>query len=251
LPSRQRSWFETINPATGKTLKRYKSSTKGDVDKAVAKARKAFEKWRQLSPAKRAIYLERTAKTLRAQKEKLARIITQEMGKPIKESLPEVAKCAWALEYYSENGPKFLNPEATKTDATDSYVAFEPMGVIGSIMPWNFPLWQCVRFAAPALMVGNTTVFKPSSITPQSGLALQNAFESTGTIPGCFNIILGSAQVANYLIEANTVAISFTGSVNAGRTVAQSASGQLKKFVLELGGSDAFIVLEDADIEPA
>jgi len=251
LPSRQRSWFETLNPATGKTLKRYKSSTKGDVDKAVAKARKAFEKWRQLSPAKRAIYLERTAKTLRAQKEKLARIITLEMGKPIKESLPEVAKCAWALEYYSENGPKFLNPEATKTDATDSYVAFEPIGVIGSIMPWNFPLWQCMRFAAPALMAGNTTVFKPSSITPQSGLALQNAFESTGIIPGCFNIILGSTQVANYLIESNTVAVSFTGSVNAGRTVAQSASGQLKKFVLELGGSDPFIVLDDADIEAA
>src|SRR5438093_12174709 len=104
------------------------------------------------------------------------------MGKPIKESLPEVAKCAWALEYYSENGPKFLTQEATKTDATDSYVAFEPLGVIGSIMPWNFPLWQCIRFAAPALMVGNTTVFKPSSITPQSGLALQNAFESTGSI---------------------------------------------------------------------
>ena len=251
LPSSQPTWFETINPATGKTLKRYKSSTKADVDKAVTKAKKAFEKWRLLSPAKRAIYLERTAKTLRAQKEKLARIITQEMGKPIKESLPEVAKCAWALEYYSENGPKFLNPEVTKTDATDSYVTFEPLGVIGSIMPWNFPLWQCIRFAAPALMVGNTTVFKPSSVTPQSGLALQNAFESTGLIPDCFNIVLGSAQVANNLIQSDTVAISFTGSVNAGRTVAQAASTQLKKFVLELGGSDAFLVLEDADIEAA
>ena len=249
MPSRQPTWFETINPATGKTLKRYKSSTKADVDKAVTKAKKAFEKWRLLSPAKRTIYLERTAKTLRAQKEKLARIITQEMGKPIKESLPEVAKCARALEYYSENGPKFLNPEVTKTDATDSYVAFEPLGVIGSIMPWNFPLWQCIRFAAPALMAGNTTVFKPSSITPQSGLALQNTFESTGSIPGCFNVVLGSTQVANYLMESDTTAISFTGSVNAGRTVAQAASSQLKKFVLELGGSDPFIVLEDADIE--
>jgi len=227
MPSRQPNWFETINPATGKMLKRYKSSTKGEVDKIVEKSRKAFEKWRQLSPVKRAIYLERTAKTLRAQKEKLARIITQEMGKPIKESLPEVAKCAWALEYYSENGPKFLNPEAAKTDATDSYVAFEPLGVIGSIMPWNFPLWQCIRFAAPSLMVGNTTVFKPSSITPQSGLALQNAFESTGSIPGCFNIVLGSAQVANYLIESDTTAVSFTGSVSAGRMVAQAASSQL------------------------
>jgi len=251
LPSRQPTWFETINPATGETIKQYKSSTKADVDKAVTKAKKAFEKWHQLSPAKRAIYLERTAKTLRAQKEKMARIITQEMGKPIKESLPEVAKCAWALEYYSENGPRFLNPEAAKTDATDSYVSFDPLGVIGSIMPWNFPLWQCVRFAAPALMVGNTTVFKPSSITPQSGLALQNAFESTGTFPGCFNIVLGSAEVANHLIESETVAISFTGSVNAGRMVAERASSQLKKFVLELGGSDPFIVLEDADMEAA
>ena len=251
MPSREPTWFETINPATGKTLKRYKSSTKTDVDKAVTKARKAFEKWHQLSSSKRAIYLERTAKTLRAQKEKLARIITQEMGKPIKESLPEVTKCAWALEYYSENGPKFLNPEIVKTDANDSYLSFEPLGVIGSIMPWNFPLWQCIRFAAPSLMVGNTTVFKPSSITPQSGLALQNAFESTGMITGCFSIVLGSSQVANHLIESDTAAISFTGSVNAGRMVAQRASSQLKKFVLELGGSDPFIVLEDADVEAA
>ena len=251
MPSRQPTWFETINPATGKTLRRYKSSTKADVDKAVAKAKKAFEKWRQLSPAKRAVYLERTAKTLRAQKEKLARIITQEMGKPIKESLPEVTKCAWALEYYAENGPKFLNPEIIKTDATDSYVSFEPLGVIGSIMPWNFPLWQCIRFAAPALMVGNTIVSKPSSISPQSGLALQNAIETTGSVPGIFSIVLGSAQVADHLIDSDTTAVSFTGSVNAGRMVAERASTQLKKFVLELGGSDPLIVLDDADIDAA
>src|SRR5437879_10804217 len=169
------------------------------------------------------------------------------MGKPIKESLPELAKCAWALEYYSQNGPKFLNPEVTKTDATDSYVAFEPLGVIGSIMPWNFPLWQCIRFAAPSLMVGNTTVFKPSSITPQSGLALQNAFESTGSIPGCFNIVLGSAQVANYLIESDTTAVSFTGSVNAGRIVAQAPTSQLKQFGLELGRNAPLLVREGAN----
>src|SRR5260370_34201394 len=182
LPSRQPTWFETINPATCKTLKRYKSSTKADVDKAVTKAKKAFEKWRLLSPTKRAIYLERTAKTLRAQKEKLARIITQEMGKPIKESLPEVAKCAWALGNYPENGPRYLNPEVTKTDANDSYVVFEPLGVIGSIMPWNFPLWQCIRFAAPPLMAGTTTVFKPSPITPQPALALQNPTTTTDSL---------------------------------------------------------------------
>src|SRR3989475_2579214 len=244
-------WIETVNPANGKVLRRFRASTRTDVEKSVEKARKAFEKWRELSPAKRAEFLQRAAKILRSRKEKLGRTMTLEMGKTIKESVPEVAKCAWALEYFAENGPRFLNPEAAKTDAADSYVAFEPMGVIGSIMPWNFPLWQCIRFAAPALMIGNTTVFKPSSITPQSGLALQSAFESTGMIPGCFSIVLGSAQVANYLIESDTVAISFTGSVNAGRIVAQSTSGQLKKFVLELGGSDPLIVLEDADIEAA
>src|SRR5438874_12875010 len=248
---RAKRWIETVNPANGKVLRRFRASTRTDVEKSVEKARKAFEKWRELAPAKRADFLQRAAKMLRSRKDQLGRIMTLEMGKTIKESVPEVAKCAWALEYFAENGPRFLNPEAAKTDASDSYVAFEPLGVIGSIMPWNFPLWQCVRFAAPSLMVGNTAVFKPSSITPQSGLALQNAFESTGSIPGCFNIVLGSAQVANHLIESDTVAISFTGSVNAGRTVAQSASSQLKKFVLELGGSDPFIVLEDADIEAA
>src|SRR5690348_7247374 len=241
---RAKRWIETVNPANGRVLRRFRASTRTDVEKSVEKARKAFEKWRELTPAKRGEFLLRAAKVLRSRKEKLGRIMTLEMGKTIKESVPEVAKCAWALEYFAENGAKFLNPEAAKTDATDSYITFEPLGVIGSIMPWNFPLWQCIRFAAPALMVGNTAVFKPSSISPQSGLTLQNAFESTGTIPGCFSLVLGSAQVANYLIESDTVAISFTGSVSAGRMVAQRTSTQLKKFVLELGGSDPFIVLE-------
>ena len=246
---RARRWIETVNPANGKILRRFRTSTRTDVEKSVEKARKAFEKWRDLSPAKRADFLQRAAKTLRSRKEKLGRIMTLEMGKTIKESVPEVAKCAWALEYFAENGPKFLNPEAAKTDATDSYIAFEPLGVIGSIMPWNFPLWQCIRFAAPSLMVGNTAVFKPSSVTPQSGLQLQDVFDSTGVPPGTFNVVLGSSEVASYLIEANTSAISFTGSVPAGQDVATQASRRLKKVVLELGGSDPFIVLEDADVE--
>jgi acyl-CoA reductase-like NAD-dependent aldehyde dehydrogenase len=246
---RAKRWIETVNPANGKVLRRFRASTRTDVEKSVEKARKAFEKWRELSPAKRADFLQRAAKTLRSRKEKLGRIMTLEMGKTIKESVPEVAKCAWVLEYFAESGPKFLNPEAVKTDATDSYVSFEPLGVIGSIMPWNFPLWQCVRFAAPSLMVGNTAVFKPSSVTPQSGLQLQDAFDSTGVPPGTFNVVLGSSEVASYLIEANTAAISFTGSVPAGQDVATQASSRLKKVVLELGGSDPFIVLEDADVE--
>ncbi len=145
------------------------------------------------------------------------------MGKTIRESVSEVAKCTWAVEYYAENGEKFLSPETVRTDATDSYVAYEPLGVIASIMPWNFPLWQCIRFAAPALTAGNTVVFKPSSVTPQTGLALQEAFDSTGIPSGCFNTVLGSTEVSNYLIEADTSGVSFTGSVSAGRSVAELA----------------------------
>ena len=252
MPSQQPArWIQTINPTTGKPLRKFKTATKSDVKKTVERARKAFEKWRELPSSRRAVYLERTAKTLRARKEKLGRLVTLEMGKTIRESVSEVIKCAWALEYYAENGAKFLGPETAKTDATDSYVAFEPLGVIASIMPWNFPLWQCVRFAAPALTAGNTVVFKPSSVTPQSGLALQEALESTGLPPGCFNTVLGSAEVSNYMIEADTAGISFTGSVSAGRSVAELASKHLRKLVLELGGSDPFVILDDADVEAA
>jgi acyl-CoA reductase-like NAD-dependent aldehyde dehydrogenase len=252
LPTKKtKRWFETINPASGKIIRRFRVATRTDVEKSVEKARKAFEKWRALTPSRRAEFLQRAAKLLRAKKEKLGRTITLEMGKTIKEAIPEVTKCAWALEYFAENGSKFLSPEAFNTDASDSYVSFEPLGVIASIMPWNFPLWQCIRFAAPALMAGNTAVFKPSSITPQSGLALQEIFDSSETFPGTFNIVLGSSEVASYMIEAKTAAVSFTGSVPAGRSVAEQASRQLKKIVLELGGSDPFIVLDDADIEAA
>lgn len=244
-------WFETINPANGKIIRRFRAATRTDVEKSVEKARKAFEKWRQLAPGKRAEFLKATAKLLRSKKEQLGRIITLEMGKTIKEAVPEVTKCAWALEYFADNGARFLNPEAANTDATDSYIAFEPLGVIASIMPWNFPLWQCIRFAAPALIAGNTAVFKPSSVTPQSGQALQQIFDSSGVFPGTFNVVLGSSEVASYLIEANTSAVSFTGSVPAGRSVAEQASRQLKKVVLELGGSDPFVVLDDADVEAA
>jgi acyl-CoA reductase-like NAD-dependent aldehyde dehydrogenase len=252
LPTkRPKRWIETVNPANGKVLRRFRTATRTDVEKSVEKARKAFEKWRALTPSRRSESLQRAAKLLREKKEKLGRTITLEMGKTIKEAIPEVTKCAWALEYFAENGPKFLSPEAFNTDASDSYVSFEPLGVIASIMPWNFPLWQCIRFAAPALMAGNTAIFKPSSITPQSGLALQEIFDSSETFPGTFNVVLGSSEVASYLIEAKTAAVSFTGSVQAGRSVAEQAGKQLKKTVLELGGSDPFIVLDDADIEAA
>lgn len=244
--------IEQINPATGEITQRVRPTSRVEVENVVGRARQAFLEWRSLQPSQRSKYFEKTAKALTASKQKIARMITLEMGKAIKESIAEVEKCALAFEYYAENGPGFLRPETVKTDATDSYVDFQPLGVIASIMPWNFPVWQCVRFAAPALMAGNTTVFKPSSTTPQSAVMLQEAIAESGMNNHCFNVVIGGGQVADYMIESKgTAAVSFTGSVEVGRKVAESASRQMKKSVLELGGSDPFIVLADANVEIA
>ena len=242
--------IEQINPATGEILQRVKPATREEVDHVIEKAGESFRNWRDVRPQERARLFDNVDKTLRENKEKIARLITLEMGKIIRESMAEVEKSATAFAYYAENGPGFLHPEPAKTDATDSYVDFQPLGVVAAIMPWNFPVWQCVRFAAPALMAGNTTVFKPSSTTPQSAIALQSAITESGIDDHCFNVVVGGGEVANYMIESpGTNAVSFTGSVSVGAKVAEAASRQLKKFVLELGGSDPFIVLEDADIE--
>ena len=244
--------IEQINPATGEILQRVTSSTRDEVESMVNQARAAFQGWSEASPYSRASLLGRVGRALLANKQKIAEMITLEMGKIIRESLAEVEKCVSGFEYYSENGAGFLAPETAKTDATDSYVDFRPLGVIASIMPWNFPIWQCVRFAAPALMSGNTTIFKPSSTTPQSAILLQKAMVEAGINSHCFNVAIGGGEVANYMIESKgTNAVSFTGSVEVGMKVAEAAGRQLKKCVLELGGSDPFIVLEDADVETA
>ena len=242
--------IEQINPATGEVLQRVKSATREDVEYVIEKARHSFKNWRDVRPQERALLFDSVSKVLRRDREKIGKLITLEMGKIIRESLAEVEKSATAFSYYAENGPGFLQPEPAKTDATDSYVDFQPLGVVAAIMPWNFPVWQCVRFAAPSLMAGNTTVFKPSSTTPQSASALQSAIIESGIDRHCFNVLVGGGEVANYMIESpGTNAVSFTGSVSVGVKIAEAASQQLKKFVLELGGSDPFIVLEDADIE--
>ena len=174
------------------------------------------------------------------------------MGKVIKESKSEVEKCAWAIEYYADNGKSFLNDEIINTDARKTFITFQPIGVIGSIMPWNFPYWQALRFAAPSLMVGNTIVLKPASATMQCGLEIQNMFTAVGLPDGVFQSLTGDSSVAENLIDSQDVnAVTFTGSVYAGAKVAQRATSQIKKCVLELGGSDPFIVCDDADIEKA
>jgi acyl-CoA reductase-like NAD-dependent aldehyde dehydrogenase len=241
--------FSTINPATGESLAEHEMATPAQVKAAVQQAKHAFRNWRKLRPSERGKYLSGTAAALKERKEEFARVMTNEMGKIIRESTAEVAKCALAFDYYAENAERFLTPEPAQTDAVKSYVAFEPLGVVAAIMPWNFPMWQLARFAAPALAAGNTAIFKPASATPQSGVNLETAFDEAGLPEGCFKTLLGDSRIADMMIDADIDAVTFTGSVNVGSKVGERAGRNLKKFVLELGGSDPFIVLEDADLE--
>src|ERR671920_782951 len=241
--------LKTTNPATGEVINEYEIVSKEQIEEITKRAKNAFQEWKN-DPSKRAEYLYHVADTFRNDKEKLAKVITNEMGKIIREARAEVEKCAWVMEYYADNGRVFLTDEIVNTDARKSFIAFEPLGVIGSIMPWNFPYWQGLRFASPSLMAGNTIVLKPASATMQCGIEIENAFEKAGVPTGVFQTIVGDSTTAEMLIDSeNTNAVTFTGSVPVGAKVAQRATSRLKKTVLELGGSDPFIVCEDADIE--
>ncbi len=242
--------IRTINPATEEVIREYQNITEADLKNKVAKAREAFTKWKSDSK-NRAMFLHLLSIELRKNKESLAKIATQEMGKPLKESLSEVEKCAWAMEFYGDNGETFLNTEVINTDARKSFVAFEPIGVIASIMPWNFPYWQALRFAAPSLMAGNTIVLKPASATMQCGIEMENLFVKTGFPDGIFQTLVSDSSMAEKLIDSNINAVTFTGSNIVGARVAQRATSQIKKCVLELGGSDPFIVCSDADVDKA
>ena len=241
----------TINPATEQVINTYDIATKEQINEKTKKAHNAHLDWKK-DIQKRADHVHDFAQELRKSKEELARKITQEMGKAIKEARSEVEKCAWVMEYYADNGKIFVNEEVINTDARKSTVVFEPIGVIGSIMPWNFPYWQALRFAAPSLMVGNTIVLKPASATMGCGLEIEKAFSRSGVPDGVFQTVVLDGAGADILIDSEDVnAVTFTGSVSAGGKVAQRATSQIKKCVLELGGSDPFIVAKDADIEKA
>jgi acyl-CoA reductase-like NAD-dependent aldehyde dehydrogenase len=241
----------TINPSTEEVINTYDIATKEQINEKTKKAHNAHLDWKK-DMDKRADHIHDFAQQLRKNKEDLARKITQEMGKAIKEARSEVEKCAWVMEYYADNGKIFVNEEVINTDARKSTVVFEPIGVIGSIMPWNFPYWQALRFAAPSLMVGNTIVLKPASTTMGCGLEIEKAFSRSGVPDGVFQTVVLDGAGADVLIDSEDVnAVTFTGSVSAGGKVAQRATSQIKKCVLELGGSDPFIVCKDADIEKA
>jgi succinate-semialdehyde dehydrogenase/glutarate-semialdehyde dehydrogenase/succinyl-CoA reductase len=241
---------KTINPATEEVLNEYKIMTKEQINDKVKKAQITFQDWKK-DASKRTDLLHDFANQLRKDKENLAKRATNEMGKAIKEARSEVEKCAWAMEYYADNGQILSTDEVVNTDARKTVIRFQPIGVIGSIMPWNFPYWQALRFAAPSLMIGNTIVLKPASATMQCGIEIENAFNKVGLPDGVFQTLVGDSSVAESLIDSDINAVTFTGSVPVGAKVAQRATSQIKKTVLELGGSDPFIVCEDADIEKA
>jgi len=214
----------TVNPTSGQILNEYENMTKENINELVRRAREAFSDWKK-DIQKRADSLYAFADEIRKNKENLAVTATREMGKAIKESRSEIDKCAWTIEYYADNGKIFTSDEIVNTDARKSVIIFEPIGVIGSIMPWNFPYWQALRFAAPSLMAGNTIVLKPASATMQCGIEIEKAFINAGIPRGIFQTMIGDSSTAETLIDSEINAVTFTGSVQVGGKVAQR--GQL------------------------
>ena len=247
----EKAELKTVNPATEEIVNRYKIMTKEQINDIAKNARNRFQDWKK-DVSKRANLLHDFANELRREKENLARTATNEMGKAIKEARSEVEKCAWVIEYYADNGQIFSTDEVVNTDARKTVIKFQPIGVVGSIMPWNFPYWQALRFAAPSLMIGNTIVLKPASATMQCGIEIEKTFIKAGLPEAVFQTLVGDSSIAEILIDSDDInAVTFTGSVPVGAKVAQRATSKLKKTVLELGGSDPFIVCEDADVEKA
>lgn len=244
--------MQSINPATGATLANYEEHTSGQVADIVDRAHERFLSWRSETFEERGRLLRATADELEKRKEELARLMAEEMGKPIGGGRGEVEKCAWVCRYYADNGETFLSDTHIETDRSKSYVHYEPLGVILAVMPWNFPLWQVIRFAAPALMAGNTCVLKHASNVTGCALAIEEIFRAAGLPEACFSaLVIPSSKVAEVIENPKIAAVTVTGSDAAGRAVASKAGEHLKKAVLELGGSDPSIILDDADLDVA
>jgi succinate-semialdehyde dehydrogenase/glutarate-semialdehyde dehydrogenase len=242
--------MKSINPATNELIEEYKEHTSKEISGIIESVRGEFLKWRETSFDHRAGLMKRATDILRTKKEEYARTMTLEMGKIIAESRAEVEKCAWVCEYYSDNAEKFLADELIETDAGKSLVAFQPLGIVLAVMPWNFPFWQVFRFAAPALMAGNAAVLKHASNVPGSALAIEKIFREAGFPQDLLRTLMISAnKVEQVIINPHVKAVTLTGSEPAGSQVASIAGRELKKTVLELGGSDPYIVLDDADID--
>lgn len=244
--------LQSINPFNQEVIQKYKDHSQNEINHIITKADREFTKWKQTNFENRAILLCNTASILKNNIDIYSKIMTMEMGKPIRESRAEIEKCAWVCEYYAENGQKFLSPQEVKTDASKSYVTFQPLGVILAVMPWNFPFWQVFRFAAPTLMAGNVGILKHSSNVSGCALAIEQIFIDAGFPKNAFQTLLISSKKVASIIEHPAVkAVTLTGSTPAGKAVASKAGEMLKKTVLELGGSDPYIILEDADLQKA
>jgi succinate-semialdehyde dehydrogenase / glutarate-semialdehyde dehydrogenase len=244
--------MHAINPANDRPIAEYPEPTDEELEGKIALAAERFRDYRRTSFAQRAAWMRAAARLLRERRDRYAELMTLEMGKPIAAAEAEVEKCAWVCEYYAENAAQLLADEVIETDAASSFVTFQPIGPVLAIMPWNFPFWQCFRFAAPALMAGNVGLLKHASNVPGSALAIEEVLRDAGFPEGCFQtLLIGSSRVGGVIDDPRVAAATLTGSEEAGRSIGEAAGRNLKKVVLELGGSDPFIVMPSADIAAA
>ena len=244
--------MRSINPATGDTLAEHPMLSADELERRIALAAAAAPRWRRTPVAERAAVVGRLGALLEAEKEQLGRLMTLEMGKPIQAAIDEAAKCATGCRFYAEHGPSFVADAQIDDDSHRSFVSYEPLGVVLAIMPWNFPFWQVIRFLAPALVAGNVGLLKHASNVPGCAMELESLVRRAGAPDGVFQTLLvGSDAVAGLLADRRVAAATLTGSEGAGRSVGKHAGEHLKKTVLELGGSDAFVVMPSADVDKA
>ena len=244
--------MQSINPYTAKVVGEYKDYSPAEVDEIIQETDRAFQSWKQTSFTQRSVYMKNLQSRLIEQKEDLAHLIVSEMGKVKREAIGEIEKCAFVCGFYAENAASFLHNEPVKTEASESYISYQPLGTILAIMPWNFPFWQVFRFLAPALMAGNTGILKHSSNVTGCALAIERLVTESGFPGNVFrSIVISSKDIKRVINNPKIKAVTLTGSTPAGRSVASAAGEALKKSVLELGGSDPYIILGDADVKSA
>lgn len=241
-----------INPANGKEINHYEEFSPEQTANIINDVHSAYLNWKQTGFNQRAELLHKAADIVRERQNSLAELMANEMGKPVRDGRAEVEKCAWICDYYADNAASFLAPEPIESDAGQSYVSYQPLGIVLAVMPWNFPLWQVFRFAAPGLMAGNVGILKHASNVPGCALAIEDVFKDAGFPDNVFRtLLIGSRQVSAVIENPLVKAVTLTGSTPAGKAVASKAGEMLKKTVLELGGSDPYVILEDADISAA
>ena len=244
--------FESVNPATGAVIARYQPYSRAAVQAALEQVYRSQHAWRELAPPDRARHVRAIGRELLAQRESLAELITAEMGKPLAESRAEVEKCASACAYYARHGAAFLRPDKPVDAPRGASVVYEPLGVVLAIMPWNFPFWQAIRAIVPALIAGNTVLLKHASNVRGCALAIEKVVRDAGLPDGLLRVVLvPSAQIGSLIADNRVRGVTLTGSTEAGRAVAEQAGAALKPAVLELGGSDAYLILHDADLDHA